>query len=127
MTGATWLIASPAGGPGWMAAGDAVCALDPSWGRGIIWALETGETAGRLAGACLTVDAVRRLDIEVSYRNYIHTRALGEVAELASRTAGFDLADWLRRTGDVRAPLARHYLPPWTDRGLLPVLTGGLA
>ncbi|MET1026823.1 MAG: FAD-dependent oxidoreductase [Dongiaceae bacterium] len=90
MTAATWLLASPAGGPGWMAVGDAVCALDPSWGRGILWALTSGEAAGRYAAARLAADIPRCRELELQYRREIHALAVGEVTQLAARTAGFD-------------------------------------
>jgi flavin-dependent dehydrogenase len=49
----TWMQARPAAGDSWTAAGDAALTLDPSWGRGILFALESGVAAGELAARCI--------------------------------------------------------------------------
>jgi hypothetical protein len=49
----TWMLARPAAGDSWTAVGDAALTLDPSWGRGILFALESGVAAGELAARCI--------------------------------------------------------------------------
>ncbi|MEA2728961.1 MAG: hypothetical protein QOF70_3436 [Acetobacteraceae bacterium] len=84
VSAATWLLSDPASGEGWVAAGDAVCALDPSWGRGIVFALTTGEAAGLASAAALRDnDLDRQRGLELLYRNELRASVTAQAALLA--------------------------------------------
>jgi flavin-dependent dehydrogenase len=85
VSAATWLISIPASGRGWLAAGDAVCALDPSWGRGLLFALTSGEAAGLVsAQAVMEEDVARQQALEIRYSEDLLTFAGTQAAQLAS-------------------------------------------
>src|SRR5262249_19256710 len=80
---ATWLRSASASGPGWMAAGDAVCALDPSWGRGVLFALLIGAQAGRASANCVR-EVRRATKIEQAFSLAVVAASLREIRTLAS-------------------------------------------
>jgi menaquinone-9 beta-reductase len=86
VSAATWLISDPASGVGWLAAGDAVCALDPSWGRGLLFALTSGEAAGLAsARAVEESDPTQVRALECRYGTILRASAEAEAARLSLR------------------------------------------
>ncbi|MGE0442649.1 MAG: NAD(P)/FAD-dependent oxidoreductase [Gemmatimonadales bacterium] len=56
----TWRMVPAAGGPGWLAAGDAGAVLDPASSHGVLRALLSGAQAGVLAATAGSTDARER-------------------------------------------------------------------
>jgi flavin-dependent dehydrogenase len=98
VSAATWLLSGPAGGAGWFAAGDAVCALDPSWGNGIQFALSSGEAAGMASATALAeYDPDRRRTLELHYSDDLRASTTAQAAILASSWRKFS-PQWARET-----------------------------